>query len=47
MTELHGGRLTVRSVKGVGTTVEVYLPASRILWSDAARNPQAMPAASG
>ena len=26
MTELHGGRLTVRSVKGVGTTVEVYLP---------------------
>ena len=46
MTELHGGRLTVRSVKGVGTTVEVYLPASRVLWSDAARNSQAMPVAS-
>ena len=27
MIELHGGRLTLRSVKGVGTTVEVYLPA--------------------
>ena len=36
MTELHGGRLTVRSVKGVGTTVEVYLPASRILMVRAA-----------
>jgi two-component system, cell cycle sensor histidine kinase PleC len=46
MTELHGGRLTVRSVKGVGTTVEVYLPPGRILWSDPARNPQAMPVAS-
>jgi signal transduction histidine kinase len=47
MTELHGGRLTVRSVKGVGTTVEVYLPPGRIFWSDVARNPQAMPVASG
>lgn len=46
MTELHGGRLTVRSVKGVGTTVEVYLPASRVLWTDAALNPQAVPVAS-
>ncbi len=46
MTELHGGRLTVRSVKGVGTTIEVYLPASRMLWSDTALNPQAMPVAS-
>jgi two-component system cell cycle sensor histidine kinase PleC len=46
MTELHGGRLTVRSVKGVGTTVEVYLPPGRILWSDTARNPQAMPVSS-
>ena len=34
MTELHGGRLTVRSVKGVGTTVEVWLPATRIAWPD-------------
>jgi signal transduction histidine kinase len=47
MTELHGGRLTVRSVKGVGTTVEVYLPASRVLWSDSALSPQAVPVASG
>jgi two-component system, cell cycle sensor histidine kinase PleC len=46
MTELHGGRLTVRSVKGVGTTVEVYLPPSRIVWSDIAISPQAMPVAS-
>jgi two-component system, cell cycle sensor histidine kinase PleC len=45
MTELHGGRLTVRSVKGVGTTVEVYLPAGRVLWSDTARSPQAVPIA--
>jgi len=38
MTELHGGRLTVRSVKGVGTSVEVYLPRNRILLaSDDAR----------
>jgi signal transduction histidine kinase len=46
MTELHGGRLTVRSVKGVGTTVEVYFPASRVLWPDIVRNPQAVPVAS-
>jgi signal transduction histidine kinase len=37
MTELHGGRLTLRSVKGVGTTAEVYLPAGRVLWADGAR----------
>jgi signal transduction histidine kinase len=47
MTELHGGRLTLRSVKGVGTTVEVYLPASRILWSNGTRNTQAAQVASG
>jgi signal transduction histidine kinase len=46
MTELHGGRLTVRSVKGVGTSVEVYLPANRILWPDGARTPQDAPIAS-
>jgi len=40
MTELHDGRLTVRSVKGVGTSVEVYLPASRILWPNGSRNAQ-------
>ena len=46
MTELHGGRLTVGSVKGVGTSVEVYLPANRILWPDGARTPQDAPIAS-
>jgi signal transduction histidine kinase len=46
MTELHDGRLTVRSVKGVGTTVEVYLPPGRILWPDGARKPQDAPVAS-
>jgi len=46
MTELHDGRLTVRSVKGVGTTVEVYLPPGRILWPDGARKPQETPVAS-
>ena len=46
MTELHDGRLTVRSVKGVGTSVEVYLPANRILWPDGARAPQEAPLAS-
>jgi len=40
MVELHGGRLTLRSVKGVGTSVEVYLPASRIVWSGSARSDQ-------
>ncbi len=40
MTEMHGGRLTMRSVKGVGTTVEVYLPASRILYASGARTPR-------
>jgi signal transduction histidine kinase len=29
LTELHGGALTVYSVKGVGTTVTVTLPAER------------------
>ena len=33
MTELHGGRLTLRSVKGTGTTVEIYLPGHRVIWS--------------
>jgi signal transduction histidine kinase len=40
MTELHGGRLVLRSVKGVGTTVEVSLPASRILWANVTRSAQ-------
>jgi signal transduction histidine kinase len=38
MTELHGGHLTLRSVKGVGTSVEVYLPASRVLWASGVRS---------
>ncbi|HJT08804.1 MAG TPA: ATP-binding protein, partial [Stellaceae bacterium] len=31
LTELHGGRLTIASQKGVGTTVTVWLPAKRFL----------------
>jgi signal transduction histidine kinase len=30
LTELHGGRLAIKSAPGVGTTVTVHLPASRI-----------------
>jgi len=30
MVELHGGRLTLESVLGQGTTVTVILPASRL-----------------
>lgn len=37
MTELHGGRLTMRSVKGAGTIVEVWLPAHRVVWPSPAR----------
>jgi signal transduction histidine kinase len=40
MTELHDGRLTLRSVKGVGTTVEVYLPPARIQWPADQRDEQ-------
>jgi two-component system cell cycle sensor histidine kinase PleC len=35
LTELHGGRLEVRSAPRRGTTVSVYLPASRIIWDSA------------
>jgi signal transduction histidine kinase len=31
LTELHGGRILIASEKGVGTTVTVCLPASRVL----------------
>jgi signal transduction histidine kinase len=47
MTEMHGGRLTPRSVKGVGTSVEVYLPASRILTHGEPRGARAAGAVSG
>ena len=47
MTELHRGRLTVRSVKGVGTSVEVYLPAARILWPSEASDAPTARVASG
>jgi signal transduction histidine kinase len=46
MTELHGGRLTLRSVKGVGTTVEIALPASRMLWPATVRAARDAPVAS-
>ena len=37
MAELHGGHLTLRSVKGVGTTVEVSLPSFRVMGASGAR----------
>ncbi len=37
LIELHGGRLDLKSGVGEGTTVSVYLPASRILSDSAAR----------
>jgi len=36
LVELHGGRLTIESVKDAGTTVRVFLPAERALPSPAA-----------
>jgi signal transduction histidine kinase len=36
LTELHGGQLRIRSVKGEGTTVEVVLPADRVIADRAA-----------
>ncbi len=38
LVELHGGRLTIDSKKGVGTTVTVCLPMDRVLPQDAAIN---------
>jgi signal transduction histidine kinase/HAMP domain-containing protein len=35
LTELHGGRLTIDSVFGEGTTVTVNLPPARIVWTEA------------
>jgi signal transduction histidine kinase len=37
LTQLHGGRLKLTSVKGQGTTVTVILPAERLVQRDAAR----------
>lgn len=34
LTELHGGRLTIDSVFGEGTTVTVTLPPARIVWTE-------------
>jgi signal transduction histidine kinase len=34
IVELHGGRIEIDSTKGVGTTVTVCLPASRLLRRD-------------
>jgi hypothetical protein len=30
LTELHGGRLSLRSTVGVGTTIELHLPSERV-----------------
>ena len=40
LTELHGGQLRLHSVKSVGTTVEVLLPAARILAHDPVSAPR-------
>jgi two-component system cell cycle sensor histidine kinase PleC len=37
LTELHGGRMEVTSIKGRGTTVNVILPAERVLHREGAR----------
>ncbi len=37
LAELHGGHLTLRSVKGVGTTVEISLPSFRVMSASGAR----------
>jgi signal transduction histidine kinase len=37
LTELHGGRLRLTSVKGKGTTAEVILPAERLVHRERAR----------
>ena len=37
LTELHGGQLQVTSIKGKGTTVNVILPAERVLLGETAR----------
>ena len=34
MIEMHGGRLMLHSVKGVGTTVELVFPRARVVWPD-------------
>ncbi len=36
IVDLHGGALTIRSVPGVGTNIEIHLPASRARMSEAA-----------
>jgi PAS domain S-box-containing protein len=38
LVELHGGRLDIASAKGVGTTVTVWLPSSRLIETEAAIN---------
>ncbi|WP_445376570.1 ATP-binding protein [Niveispirillum fermenti] len=43
LTELHGGRLTIESVFGEGTTVTLSLPPSRIVWTETAGLPLPLP----
>ncbi len=43
LAELHGGRLSIESVFGEGTTVTLSLPPSRIVWTESAGLPLPMP----
>ncbi len=40
LTELHGGRIDVQSAPRRGTKVDVYLPASRVIWEPALSLPK-------
>lgn len=45
LTELHGGRLTIQSAQGKGTTIDVLLPTSRVLKSKKKEEAVALPLA--
>jgi signal transduction histidine kinase len=44
LAELHGGRLSIESVFGTGTTVTLTLPPGRIVWTESAGLPFPLPA---
>ncbi|MFV3130004.1 ATP-binding protein [Niveispirillum sp. KHB5.9] len=43
LAELHGGRLSIESVFGEGTTVTLTLPPARIVWTESAGLPFPLP----